>query len=137
MRKFALAYLHEAENRLKTAQRAFKEGEYAYCVRQSQEAVELSLKAALRLKGIEYPKVHDVSDVLIEVKEMYPGWFSNQVDKLAKISKILVEKREVSFYGLEEEYITQKEAITENHARKSVKDAEYVFKICKKLLMSI
>ena len=50
------SYLNEAKLRLKTAITAFRDGEYAYCIRQCQEAVELSLKAALRLVGIEPPK---------------------------------------------------------------------------------
>ena len=62
---------------------------------------------------------------------MYSEWFSNQIDKLAKISRVLAEKREISFYGLEESYITPKEAISKESAEKSFRDARYVLKIAK------
>ena len=29
----------------------------------------------LRLIGMEYPRVHEVGDVLADVKEDFPGWF--------------------------------------------------------------
>ena len=52
----ARAYIEEAKRRIRTVKIALEEHAYAYCIRQSQEAVELSLKAALRLVGIELPK---------------------------------------------------------------------------------
>ncbi|MHC1628516.1 MAG: HEPN domain-containing protein [Candidatus Nezhaarchaeales archaeon] len=61
---------------MKDAKEALNDGLYA--LRLSQEAVELSLKASLRLVAIEYPKKHDVSNVLIEVKERYPEWFKSE-----------------------------------------------------------
>jgi len=56
----AKAYLRQARERLRHANEALEGGNYPYVVRQSQEAVELSLKAALRLVGVEPPKWHDV-----------------------------------------------------------------------------
>ncbi|MBS7645703.1 HEPN domain-containing protein [Candidatus Bathyarchaeota archaeon] len=76
--------LEQAYSRLKTARIALKDGNHAYTVRSSQECVELSLKAALRLVGVEYPKKHDVSRVLLMNKEKFPEWFA--VEKLAEIS---------------------------------------------------
>jgi len=43
--------MEEALRRIKTARLALEEGGLAYCIRQCQEAVELSLKAALRMVG--------------------------------------------------------------------------------------
>jgi HEPN domain-containing protein len=43
-------------------------------VRLSQECVELSLKAVLKAVGIEYPKIHDVSDILIDFVDRFPEW---------------------------------------------------------------
>ena len=63
----AKAYLRQAEARIRTAERALKEGNYPYSVRQAQEAVELSLKATLRLVGIEPPKWHDVGPILRKI----------------------------------------------------------------------
>lgn len=60
----ARASVKQALERVETVRRALDEGHYAYAVRQSQEAVELLLKAALRLAGVEPPKWHDVGPVL-------------------------------------------------------------------------
>ncbi len=35
-------------------------------VRRAQEGVELALKGALKLLGVDYPKVHDVAPVFSE-----------------------------------------------------------------------
>jgi HEPN domain-containing protein len=51
----ARSYLRQAEERVSHASEVLSNGNYAFVVRQSQEAVELSLKAALRLVGIEPP----------------------------------------------------------------------------------
>ena len=56
----ARAYLRQARERLRHANEALEGGNYPYVVRQSQEAVELSLKVAPRLVGVEPPKWHDV-----------------------------------------------------------------------------
>jgi len=49
-----------ARIRIKYAEISLNEDkDFAYCVRASQEAVELSIKAILRLIGVEYPKTHD------------------------------------------------------------------------------
>ena len=63
MEALAKDYLRRARARLIAAEDATKRGDYPETVRYSQECVELSLKACLRMAGIEYPKVHDVGDV--------------------------------------------------------------------------
>lgn len=52
----ALAYLRQAEIRVRDATEAYGEGNYPYAARPSQEAVELCLKVSLRLVRIEYPE---------------------------------------------------------------------------------
>jgi len=54
--KIAKSYLKQAEASLKDARDALSEDNYPYAVRLSQECVELSLKAALKAVGIDYPK---------------------------------------------------------------------------------
>lgn len=66
--RIAKSYLRRAEAKLKDVKDALSEENYPYALRLSQECVELSLKASLRALGIEYPKVNDVSDILIEDK---------------------------------------------------------------------
>jgi HEPN domain-containing protein len=79
-----------------------KEKAYAYCIRQSQEAVELMLKASLRIVGIEPPKWHDVGPVLMEFAERFPLWFRERIPELAATSRWLRREREPSMYGDEE-----------------------------------
>jgi len=76
--ELALEYIEEAKRRLRTAKQALEEGAYAYCIRQCQEAVELALKAALRLIGIEPPKVRDVGPVLMQNREKFPNFFKKR-----------------------------------------------------------
>jgi HEPN domain-containing protein len=132
--KIAEAYLRQAKSRLKDAEEALKDGNNPYCLRLSQECVELSLKASLKLVGIEYPKIHDVSDVLINVKERFPEWFKKEIDKFCEISRILTSKREIAFYGSEEEYLSPEDVIGEKEAKEALDNAMEVYKICKKLL---
>ncbi len=70
--ELAQAYIEEARRRIRTAEQALSEKAYAYCIRQCQEAVELLLKAALRLVGIELPKWHDVGPVLVRFQDRFP-----------------------------------------------------------------
>jgi len=56
----AKAYIVQALERMKHGEEAAQQGNCPFVVRQCQEAVELLLKAALRLVGVEPPKWHDV-----------------------------------------------------------------------------
>ena len=85
--KIAKAYLRQAEARLKDAKEALADGNYPYAVRLSQECVEMSLKAVLKAVGIEYPKVHDVSDVLVDVEDRFPDWFRAELQFLCQIQQ--------------------------------------------------
>jgi HEPN domain-containing protein len=68
----ARAHLGQAVERLRHAKGALEGGNYPYVVRQSQEAVELLLKAALRLVGVEPPKWHDVGPILRREAGKFP-----------------------------------------------------------------
>jgi len=63
--RIAAGYLSQAEAGLRTARIALKGKNFAYAIRQSQEAVELGLKAALLHAAIDVPRVHDVGPVLL------------------------------------------------------------------------
>ena len=78
----AKGLLEKAERRLNDARKAFDDGFYSDCIRHSQECTELSLKASLRFMMIEYPKKHDVSDVLLKEKDLFPDWFKTEIGKL-------------------------------------------------------
>jgi len=130
----ARSYLRHAEARLRDAREALAEGLYPYALRLSQECVELSLKAALRIVGIEYPKRHDVSDVLVMVRERFPEWFRDEIDFLADASRRLAEKREVSMYGDEALMLSPDEVVSREEARVAVESAEKTYHLCKRML---
>ena len=119
--------------RIKHAEEALKTN-YPYVIRQSQEAVELSLKAVLRIVGIEPPKFHDVGPILRKNSKLYPEWFRKEIDKMASISRILRREREASMYGDEELALTPDEIYTLRDAEMALRDAKYVLENCKKLI---
>ena len=132
--ELAQSYIEEAKRRLKTAEMALSEDAYAYCIRQSQEAVELLLKASLRLVGIEPPKWHDVGPVLIEYSGRFPEWFRNEIPQLAAISRWLRREREPSMYGDEELGLPPNKLYTKPYAEKALESANYVYRVVTKLL---
>lgn len=93
--ELALDYIERAEMTLEEARSAMDNEIYSLAIRRSQETVELSLKAALRYLAIEYPRDHDVSDVLFVVKETrkLPNWFEEKIEFMASASRDLARKR--------------------------------------------
>lgn len=129
----AEAYSKKAEACLGEARSAIKRKDYSGTVRRSQECVELSLKGALRLYGIEYPREHDVKSLLLRVTARFPAWFSKRAEEFGKISEELVKHRGPSMYGDEEKGIPPTELFGEEHARKALEDAEFVHGQCRRL----
>lgn len=86
-------YLRRAKSRLIDAGPALNRGDCPETVRYSQECVELSLKACLGTVGVEYPKVHDVGDILKACSNRFPEWMKEHLDEISCISRDLAEKR--------------------------------------------
>jgi len=63
-----------------------KNGYYHRAVRRAQECIELCLKAALRLYGVEYPRTHEVGSSLIIIKDMLPEWFRRELNFMIEAS---------------------------------------------------
>lgn len=133
--QMASSMLKQATLRLKAATMGIKYRGYAYTVRTSQECVELSLKAALRLVGVEYPKKHDVSRVLLLARKRFPNWF--RVEDFAKISRALAEMREPAMYGDELRLVPSTELFKKAHAVKALTEANEVYKACSRLLKEL
>lgn len=108
-------YLTRSEKRLKALDTLFEEESWADVVRESQEVVELALKALVGKMNLEVPRIHDVSNILKENKERLPPDAHKHLDKLCKISKELRRDRELSFYGSEDltpsEFYTKEDAV--------------------------
>ncbi|HVB95881.1 MAG TPA: HEPN domain-containing protein [Nitrososphaerales archaeon] len=126
--------MRQAKDRLKDAKGALRSGNHPYAVRLSQECVELSIKAALRAIGIEYPKRHEVSETLGEMKSRLPGWFVTEVPFIQETSRSLFRKRELAFYGGEDASLSPEEVISASDARLAVSSARKVFSACERLL---
>ena len=125
-------YLERARNRLIDASSALKRGAFPEVVRYSQECVELCLKAVLRIVGIEYPKVHDVGDVLEINADKFPKWFRINIPKLRRISAELAQKRGPSLYGIERLGKPPSEIFGREDAEDSLKKARFVYTLCHK-----
>lgn len=127
-------YLKRARSRLTDAESAVKRGDYPEAVRYSQEAVELSLKAVLRIYGIEYPKVHDVGDILYINMEIYPEWFKGELDNIRRISRELALKRAPAMYGLEVSGKGPSELFGKDDALEALKSGKYVYELSRRLI---
>ncbi len=126
--------LTQASRRLETAKREAKTGSPAYSFRSAQECAELSLKAALRFVGVEYPKHHDVSNVLVQMAKRFPRWFDTE--KFAEISRRLAEKREPAMYGDESAGIGPDQLFTKKEAVSATAFAKEINNACAKLVKS-
>jgi HEPN domain-containing protein len=134
-KQMAKDYMEQAKYKIILAQKAFEDEKYNITVRQAQECVELSLKAALRYVGIEPPRWHDVSIILKDKKERFPKEFVNVIDKLSFISRTLRKEREASMYGDEERGVTPSAIYTRYDAAQAIEWAKEVQEICCKLVL--
>lgn len=95
-------YVKRAEVRLRALDVLFEGESWADVVRESQEIVELTLKGLLRAYGIDPPRVHDVSEVMLSERARLPDELAGEVESLTKISRDLRRDRELAFYGAED-----------------------------------
>jgi len=101
-RSLVADYLTRAGHRLAAIDVLYERASWADVVRESQEVVELTLKALLRHAGIEVPRVHDVGNLLEEHRDLLPAPLEGDVERLAEISRRLRRDRELAFYGSED-----------------------------------
>jgi HEPN domain-containing protein len=95
-------YVSRAAGRLRALDVLFEDRHWADVVGEAQEIVELALKGLLRARGIEPPRLHDVSDLLIAERERLPPELTPELDRLVTISRTLRRDRELAFYGAED-----------------------------------
>ena len=98
----AADHVRRAQIRLEALDVLFARESWADVVRESQEVVELALKGVLRAHGVEPPRIHDVSEVLIAEKGRFPDSLQQKLKDLASISRELRRDRELAFYGAED-----------------------------------
>ncbi|MDG6929121.1 MAG: HEPN domain-containing protein [Nitrososphaerota archaeon] len=137
MLDLAFSYLRQAKPRMENAERARADSNHPYAFRLAQECTELCIKASLRAVGIEYPKQHEVSDMLVEVKERFPPWFLEEIPFVQRTSKSLFRKRELAFYGGEDRLLSPDEAIGEEDSKAAVEAGSRVYALCEKLVSEL
>ena len=127
-REGGIRLIQEAEGILRRdAQGALNDKDFNMAVRRAQEVVELTLKGALKILGVDYPKVHDVAPLFSEQVRQKRGVDDPTVlQKIEEISLWLAESRAPSFY-LDREY-------SEEDAQQALGDAAFVLSETKKLL---
>lgn len=93
------AILREAEGKMEEAERWYARRDWNMTIRSCQEAVELALKGALHVLGIDYPKVHDVGLIFRQrVTSKIETAPIEDLERIAEASKWLDERRTLSFY---------------------------------------
>jgi HEPN domain-containing protein/predicted nucleotidyltransferase len=100
--ELARDHARRAGIRLRAVQVLFEAESWADVVGESQKVVELALKGLLRSCGVEAPRLHDVSDVLLAERARLPESIRGEVEDLARISRDLRRDRELAFYGAED-----------------------------------
>ena len=91
-----VAHVQCAESRLAAVQVLMEHRSWADVVRESQEIVEITLKALLRAFRIEVPRIHDVSPVIEQNRERLAPAVGKSIDEMMKISRALRRDRERS-----------------------------------------
>lgn len=110
----------------------FSEEDYPDVIRKAQEIVELALKGMLRAVGIEPPKIHDVSSLLMEHRERFAPEIARHLEELSRISKKLRKEIELAFYG-DIDFIPTKEYSKED-AEQTIEEAETAVGIAEKTI---
>ncbi len=88
----------------------------------------------MRLLGIEYPRTHDVSDVLLEFKDKLPEELRDGIEELAKLVAELAAIRGPAFYGYEREGIPASQAFSMNYAGEIFTKVKEYFKVIESVI---
>ncbi len=134
--EMAKGLLRQAEASLASARQATEDGNWAFAVRTSQDASELSLKALLLTAGEEPPKIHDLGGVLEKSKGRLGelGLDPGEVAHLAETAHSLAEDRLKALYGDEERDIPASRIYQASDAREAVEAAEKVHEECRRIV---
>ena len=95
----AVDYIRRAHLRIRAVEALIDAGDFADAVRESQESVELAVKAVLKLKNLAYPRAHDVARLLRDPTVVGPLLTAGELARVEYVSKTLRRDRELSFYG--------------------------------------
>lgn len=126
---FAAAYFKQAKSIYDEITAHFAKKEWHLVVRRSQEACELILKGFLRLAGIEVPRLHDVSGLLLKERARLSEVLVKELERVISISRHLRQERETSFYGDEEQELPPSLLYTEKDATQAQDDIKWLLSL--------
>lgn len=99
--KIALWYSMRAKILFKEAEKYYEQFRYPMSIFSSQESIEFSLKAILRLHNVSYRETHEISRSLNKLANKLEGEFREEIIKAAGISATwLGESRNFVRFGL-------------------------------------
>ena len=118
--------LSEARECYENMLNSYGKSSWNMVIRRAQEVVELSIKALLKIMGVEYPKSHDVGEVF-ELTCIQNGIMveNTVLIRIKQISYELAKDRSPAFY-IEKIY-------NEENAEKAKTDAEFVMNFAESL----
>ena len=125
-------YIERAGHRLAALEVLWERKSFADVVREAQELIELCLKAILRMGGVEPPRSHDLSDILLNSANRLAPEIRPQVKTLANISRKLRRDRELSFYGSED--LTPSDFYKLEDAEEAFENAKWIYGMAHSLL---
>ncbi len=140
----------DAERRKDAAKERLEHLDNAGCIRESQAAVELAVKALLELLDIEYPPEHDMSDEIpkaIQKLERALGpekasqayWIRNDLSMTTITARFLSSIKDYAVYGMQEVGVPAGTMFLElgNFAKESLQQTEAVVFRLGKLIREI
>jgi len=127
-------YLSDAKSIFTEAKAARRRKLHHRAIRLSQESFELSVKAILRLVGVEYPKEHEVSDAMRDSATKFPHWFQSLVADFEEASVWLSERRAPAMYGDEVAGKPASQLFNNRDSRKALTFAGEALRSCERLL---
>ena len=135
-RKIAEDYLAKAEVRLEALRLFLDRGRHDDVVREAHEAVELILKGSLRFIGIDPPKRHDPSGVLLRHLDRFPADWRDRAGRIGEFSRRLFAERGLAFYGDEDDLAAPSELFDRSDAEEAIRGVEELLDLYRALLLS-
>jgi len=124
--------MRDAEEWFKSAILNKQAENYSICVYALEMAIEIALKSILILSGKDYPKRHDIFDLLEETVLSNPGKFSEEfkesLPEIRRTFRLLLSSRAASGYGFDS---NGREEDFRNIVEHYYKASERILSLCK------
>lgn len=125
----AKSYFLRCKIRFEVLPNYLNKEDYADVIRESQEIIELMQKGLLISVGIQPPKWHDVTKIILENDQLFTKDIILKITELKNDIAWLRGQRELSFYG-DMDFIPE-ESYTKEDALKAIACAESIINLIK------